>query len=86
MFAEFGAEPPKALRTIYKSFAEDNDMLSMLLETKPPVVSFHFGLPPGEAIRALKANGTTLLATATSPDEARQAKKDRHRCDRGARH
>nr|WP_281023766.1 nitronate monooxygenase [Rhizobium leguminosarum] len=75
LFAEFGAEPPKALRTIYKSFAEDIDMLSMLLETKPPVVSFHFGLPPGEAIQALKANGTTLLATATSPDEARQVEK-----------
>jgi nitronate monooxygenase len=75
LFAEFGAQPPKALRTIYKSFAEDTDMLSMLLETRPPVVSFHFGLPPDEAIRALKANGTTLLATATSPEEARQVEQ-----------
>ncbi len=72
LFAEFGAEPPKSLRTIYKSFAEDTDMLSMLLETRPPVISFHFGLPSAEAIRALKANGTILLATATSPEEARQ--------------
>lgn len=42
LFAEFGAEPPKTLRTIYKSFAEDPDMLAMLLELAPPVVSFHF--------------------------------------------
>lgn len=72
LFAEFGAEPPEVLRTIYKSFADDTDMLSMLLETRPRVISFHFGLPSDGVIRALKANGTTLLATATSPDEARK--------------
>ncbi|MCQ0988829.1 NAD(P)H-dependent flavin oxidoreductase [Jiella marina] len=72
LFAEFDAEPPKVLRTIYKSFAEDADMLAMLLETKPPVVSFHFGLPSKEVIARLKAVGTTLLATATSLDEARR--------------
>jgi nitronate monooxygenase len=75
LFAEFGAEPPKVLRTIYKSFADDAEMLSMLLETKPPVISFHFGLPSAEAINALKANGTTLLATATSPEEARKVEQ-----------
>ncbi|WP_051449434.1 NAD(P)H-dependent flavin oxidoreductase [Rhizobium leguminosarum] len=75
LFAEFGAEPPKTLRTIYKSFVDDAEMLSMLLEARPPVISFHFGLPSTEAIRALKANGTTLLATATSPEEARHVEK-----------
>ena len=39
LFAEFDAEPPKALRTIYKSFADDPEMLAMLLEVAPPVVS-----------------------------------------------
>ncbi len=72
VFAEFSAEPPKALSTIYKSFADDTEMLAMLLETKPPVVSFHFGLPSAEAIRALRAGGAILLATATSADEARK--------------
>lgn len=70
VFAEFGAEPPPHLRSIYKSFAEAPDMLSMLLETKPPVVSFHFGLPTPEAVRALKAAGIMLLASATCPREA----------------
>lgn len=74
LFAEFGAEPPKELRTIYNSFNNDPDMLSLLLETKPAVVSLHFGLPSSEAISALKAAGILLLATATSLDEAHKCK------------
>lgn len=72
LFAEFDAECPKALRTIYKSFADDADMLAMLIEMRPPIVSFHFGLPSVDAIRALKAAGIMLFATATSLDEARK--------------
>ncbi|MDX3805323.1 NAD(P)H-dependent flavin oxidoreductase [Bosea thiooxidans] len=72
IFAQFGAEPPKALKTIYKSFADDEEMLAMLVETKPPVVSFHFGVPSSEIIRTLKHIGTTLLATATNLEEARR--------------
>ncbi len=71
LFAEFGAEPPKALRTIYKSFADDSDMLAMLLDVAPPVISFHFGVPSAEAIAAFRARGVLTLATATSLDEAR---------------
>lgn len=70
-FDEFGAEPPAELRTIYRSFAADPEMLAMLVETRPPVVSFHFGLPPADAIAALRETGALLLATATSPAEAR---------------
>ncbi len=70
-FAEFGAEPPAALRTIYTSFADDPAMLAMLAAGKVPVVSFHFGLPPADAIAALRASGALLLATATSLEEAR---------------
>jgi len=46
-------------------------MFKMLLDTVPPVVSFHFGLPDTDRINALKAAGITLLATATNLDEAR---------------
>lgn len=70
-FAEFGAVPPTHLRTIYKSFADDPEMLALLLEVAPPVVSFHFGLPAPDAIAALRTKGIVLLATATSIDEAR---------------
>jgi nitronate monooxygenase len=73
MFAGFDAAPPSALREIYRSFADDADMLALLLATRPPVVSFHFGLPDAAAVAALKQAGIVLLATATNPVEARLA-------------
>lgn len=69
-FATFGASPPPALTEIYPSFVEDDAMLAMLLADRPPIVSFHFGLPDEARIRALKQAGITLLATATSINEA----------------
>lgn len=70
LFAEFGVDAPPALHTIYRSFADDPEMLALLLEKRPAVVSLHFGLPPEETIRALKSAGILLFATATSLDEA----------------
>ena len=70
VFAEFGVAPPSDLRVIYKSFVDDPEMLSLLVEKKPAVVSFHFGLPPAETITALKDTGIRLFATATSLAEA----------------
>jgi nitronate monooxygenase len=74
-FAEFGAEPPLSLREIYTSFVEDAEMLLMLLEEKPAVVSFHFGLPAQPAIDALKAAGILLLCSVTSLAEAHAAER-----------
>lgn len=71
-FERFHAEVPQHLREPYKSFVEDDAMLAMLLEKRPGVVSFHFGLPPADRIRALRQAGITLLATATNVKEARQ--------------
>jgi nitronate monooxygenase len=70
-FSAFGAEPPASLKPIYRSFVEDDAMLAMLLEERPRVVSFHFGLPPAEKIAALRATGAVLLASATNLAEAR---------------
>lgn len=71
IFAEFDAMPPTSLQTIYSSFADDPDMLTILLDLAPPVVSFHFGLPPADAIAALREQGIYLIATATNLTEAR---------------
>lgn len=71
VFERVAAEPPVRLREIYTSFLVDDDMLAMLLEERPAVVSFHFGLPGKDRIRALKAAGIVLLATATNLEEAR---------------
>jgi nitronate monooxygenase len=69
-FADVQGTAPAALREIYKSFITDEPMLATLLAAKPKVVSFHFGLPSGEWIRALREAGIVLLGTATSLAEA----------------
>ncbi|MDK3017179.1 NAD(P)H-dependent flavin oxidoreductase [Pseudodonghicola flavimaris] len=73
LFHGFGAEPPAGLAEIYQSFLNDDAMLTMLLEERPAVVSFHFGLPDRRRIAALKAAGIVLFASATSVAEARAA-------------
>jgi nitronate monooxygenase len=72
-FERFGARPPEGLREIYRSFVEDDAMLAALVAAKPRVVSFHFGLPPAERIRALREAGIVLIASATSVAEGRAA-------------
>lgn len=74
LFDRYSARPPTALRPIYKSFIEDDEMLALLIDTAPAVVSFHFGLPDAGRISALKDAGCVLLATATNLDEALAAK------------
>ncbi|MES2173705.1 MAG: nitronate monooxygenase [Pseudomonadota bacterium] len=74
LFGEYGAQPPPSLREIYRSFAEDDAMLAMLINARPAVVSFHFGLPDRWRIDRLKAAGCLLLASVTNLDEALAAK------------
>ncbi|MGO4165426.1 NAD(P)H-dependent flavin oxidoreductase [Novosphingobium sp. YAF33] len=69
-FAAFGAAPPAGLETIYESFAGNAAMLEVVLEAKPAVVSFHFGLPDAATIQALKQAGCLLVGSATSLAEA----------------
>lgn len=70
-FRDFEAHPPQQLSSPYTSFLDDRAMLSMLLETRPPVLSFHFGLPSAHAIDSLHSAGITLMATATCLEEAK---------------
>jgi len=69
-FARYEARPPPRLAEIYTSVVADPDMVDALLETRPPVVSFHFGVPPPDIIERLKAAGIVLFATVTSLAEA----------------
>lgn len=75
LFEEFDAAPPLSLTTIYQSFADDDDMLRVLIERAPRIVSFHFGLPEQAKVKALRQAGCILIATATSLEEALAAKK-----------
>jgi nitronate monooxygenase len=72
-FEAAGAAPPTALREIYRTFLQDDDMLAMLVKMKPKVVSFHFGLPSPDRVHALRSAGIVLLASATSLHEAQLA-------------
>ena len=49
----------------------DETALALLQKHRPPVVSFHFGLPPAPLLEAVKATGAMVLSSATSVAEAR---------------
>ncbi len=70
LFNKYGSQPPAKLHEIYTSFVEDDETTAMLIEERPPIVSFHFGLPSQEVIRELQNRGIVLLATATNLAEA----------------
>lgn len=71
-FQAFDSQPPTELSEIYRSFLAYEPMLDMLLEERPKVVSFHFGVPPSEWIKALKGRGILTLGCATTVSEAHE--------------
>ena len=69
-YAEFGLDANAEVK------AEDRapfgaEALEILQQFKPPVVSFHFGLPDAELVRGVKDFGAQVLCSATTVDEAR---------------
>lgn len=70
LFAELGAAAPAVLEEIYPSFLGNDAAYALLLEQRPAVVSFHFGLPAPQQIAALRQAGICTMATATSVREA----------------
>jgi nitronate monooxygenase len=54
-------------------------MCQLVRELKPPVVSFHFGLPPEPLWEKVKSSGAVVLCSATTVEEARYL--DRSGCD-----
>jgi nitronate monooxygenase len=65
---EFGVQPANggALRLPF-----DADMAAVVDELKPPVVSFHFGLPSEPLLSRVKAAGAVVVGNATTVEEAR---------------
>lgn len=70
-FQAFGALPPKTLKPVNFSLIDNQPIVNMLLQEKPAVVSFHFGIPTPDVIRQLQQAGIILLASATSLAEAK---------------
>jgi nitronate monooxygenase len=61
-------EVPEVTETI---FPFGGAVFEAVLEARPRVVSFHFGLPEASLVAALKEAGTVIMCTATTPAEAR---------------
>jgi len=51
--------------------AFDHDAADVLEAFKPPVVSFHFGLPSSQLMARVKGWGSKIISSATTVDEAR---------------
>ena len=69
-FAEYGIDPD-SLHAGPERVPFDDAAADVLEEFKPPVVSFHFGLPSDALVKRVKGWGTKILSSATTLDEAR---------------
>jgi nitronate monooxygenase len=49
----------------------DRETAEALEELRPPVVSFHFGLPSSDLLARVRSSGAKILSSATTVDEAR---------------
>ena len=72
-FAALHSSAPTQLQEIYPSFQTNDALLAVLVQARPRVISFHFGLPTAAQLTALRQTGALLLACVTSPAEARVA-------------
>jgi len=66
-YEEFGVEPGNggALRLPF-----DEEMCRVVEELRPPVISFHFGLPERALLDRVKSTGAIVIGNATTVDEA----------------
>jgi nitronate monooxygenase len=69
-YAEAGIDPSGVAAAPARApFGEA--MCAVVEEMRPAVVSFHFGLPPGQLLSRVKTAGALILASATTVAEAR---------------
>lgn len=68
-YDKFGLGNPADAKTDGRA-GFDAAKLALLLDLRPPVVSFHFGVPDDQAIASLKAAGVKLISSASTVAEA----------------
>lgn len=68
-----GTEPPADVRDIYAPIDAHAAMRDVVLAERPPVVSFHFGVPGHGLTEAIHAYGGRVLICVTTRDEADRA-------------
>jgi len=69
-YADAGLDLPSAT-TLPGRTPFDEAMAEVVEETKPPVVSFHFGLPDAALLDRVKRIGAKIYSSATNVEEAR---------------
>ena len=69
-FAEYGIDPA-SIPSGPGRLPFSAEAAGVLEEFRPPVVSFHFGLPSKELLARVRAFGAKVLGSATTVDEAR---------------
>lgn len=69
-YREFGIDPA-ATPSGPARMPFDDAMCDAVVELKPPVVSFHFGLPSKPLLARVRAAGARIIASATTVAEAR---------------
>ncbi len=69
-YRELGVDP-KAIPAQAGRTRFDEGTAAVLEAFRPPVVSFHFGLPADELVRRVKGWGSKVIASATTIEEAR---------------
>lgn len=68
-YAEYQVGFPATLPPLRRPF--DDAMCALVEETRPEMVSFHFGLPDEALLRRVRETGALILGCATTPAEAR---------------
>ncbi len=68
-YAEFGIDPD-AIPTGPGRLPFSSEAADILDEFKPPVVSFHFGLPEEALLQRVRGMGARIISSATTVDEA----------------
>lgn len=68
-YDEYGVGPPASPPPLRRPF--DEAMCALVEELRPEIASFHFGLPADALLSRVRAAGCLILASATSPAEAR---------------
>jgi len=72
-FQAHDALAPTVLNEIYQNFQSNEKMLEVVLETRPAIVSFHFGAPSEPVVDKIHAYGGKVLVCVTNLREARLA-------------
>jgi nitronate monooxygenase len=69
-YREYGLDPDAPVPSANRS-PFDEAMCQLIEETRPMIVSFHFGLPQPKLLKRVKAAGCVVLSSATTVAEAR---------------